>query len=331
LKLIFITSEIHIMNIAGLDLNLLIVFDAVMSERNATRAGHKIGMSQPAVSNALNRLRHTLKDDLFVRGPDGMRPTARALELAVPIRCALTEIESALNPTDFDPATAERTFIMAVNDYASMTLMPYISTYISNEAPGVNVHTIPIEGQAPFRKLDSQQAEYGIFPLEETPERYNTLNLGGDKFVCMMRRDHPLANHTELPIEEYANARHLLVSPRGDPRGFVDEQLDRIGKKRRVVMTVNNFGSAPMIVLSSDMIVSVPSRLAEKCGNFFDMHVVSSPIQPPTTITGMVLFWHNRLNNHPAHTWFQGIMQRAADDLATYGMDHYLTISKPGQ
>ncbi len=318
------------MNLAGIDLNLMLVFDAVMSERNATRAGTKIGMSQPAVSNALNRLRHSLKDDLFVRGHDGMRPTARALELALPVRTALMEIEEALNPVAFDPATAERTFTVAATDYSTMTLLPYLSTYISNEAPGVNIHTIPIEGRF-FEKLDAQRAEYGINPLGEVPDRFNSLRLGGEKFVCMMRPDNPLAKYSELPLEEYAAARHLLVSPRGDSHGFVDDQLQKIGLNRRVVMTVNNFGSAPMIVLSSDMILTIPSRLAEKCGNFFDLHVVPSPVQPPSDIIGMTLVWHKRLTNHPAHTWFQNLMKRAAQDLEIYGMDHYLAVPTPGQ
>lgn len=318
------------MNLAGIDLNLLLVFDAVMSERNATRAGTKIGMSQPAVSNALNRLRHVMRDDLFVRGQDGMRPTARALELAMPVRSALMEIEEALNPLSFDPATAERTFTVAANDYSTMTLMPYLSTYISNEARGVNIHTIPIEGRF-FEKLDAQDAEYGINPLGEVPERFNSLHLGGDKFVCMMRPENPLAKYDELPLEDYAAARHLLVSPRGDARGFVDDQLEKAGLSRRVVMTVNNFGSAPMIVLSSDMILTMPSRMAEKCGNFFELRVVPSPVQPPSDVTGMTLVWHKRLTNHPAHTWFQNLMMRAAHDLEMYGMNHYLTVPAPGQ
>lgn len=318
------------MNLAGLDLNLLLVFDAVMSERNATRAGNKIGMSQPAVSNALNRLRHVLKDDLFVRGQDGMRPTARALELATPVRHALMEIEEALNPMAFDPATTERTFTIACTDYSSMTLMPYLATYVSNEAPGVNIHTVPIEGRL-YEKLDSQEADYGINPTSNIPDRFNALNLGQETFVCMMRPDNPLAKYKELPIEEYAAARHLLVSPRGDARGFVDDELEKRGLNRRVVMTVNHFGSGPMIVLSSDMILTMPSRMADKCSNFFDLHVVPSPVQPPSDILGMMLIWHNRLTNHPAHTWFQSMMKRAAQDLEIYGMDHYLNVDKPGQ
>lgn len=311
------------MNIAGLDLNLLLVFDTVMNERNITRAGFKIGMSQPAVSNALNRLRHTLKDDLFLRGADGMRPTARAIELATPIRSALMEIESALNPTAFHPATAERTFTLATTDYAALTWMPYIATYLSEEARGVNLHTIPIEGRL-YEKLDTQEADFGFTALEaiSIPDRFGSMALGQEEFICMMRPDHPLAKYEEIPLEEYAAARHLLVTPRGDARGFVDDALEKQGLKRRIVMTLNQFAAAPMAVLSSDMVLTAPSRIAEKCVQFFDIHIVKSPIQAPPEIGGM-LIWHNRLSNHPAHSWFREQIVRACEEMEEFGVQHF--------
>ncbi|MCK0068933.1 MULTISPECIES: LysR family transcriptional regulator [Kordiimonas] len=315
------------MNLAGIDLNLLLVFDAVMKERNATRAGMAIGMSQPAVSNALNRLRHIMKDDLFVRGPDGMRPTSRAQELANPIRHALAEIEEALNPASFDPANAERTFVIATTDYASMTLMPYLASYISDEAPKVNIHTIPIQGRL-YEKLDSQEADFGITALSETPERFGRMDMHSDEFVVMMRPDHPLARHkNSIPLEEYSAARHLLVTPRGDARGFMDEQLEKRGLKRQISMTINSFGPGPMIVMSSDLILTIPSRMAGKCAQFFDLHIMPSPIQPPKELTGGVMIWHNRLTNHPAHTWFRQLIKRASDDFIQHGFEHYMNVS----
>lgn len=308
------------MNLAGIDLNLLLVFDAVITERNATRAGRKIGMSQPAVSNALNRLRHHLRDDLFIRGQDGMRPTARALELEMPVRRALAEIEDALNPVAFDPSTAERTFTIATVDYAVMTVMPYIAEYIMQDAPGVNIHTIPIEGRL-FEKLDHQEADYGLTALGDIPERFAHQAISTDHFVCMMRPDHPLAAfEDEIPIEEYAAARHILVSPRGDAHGFVDDALHDMGLSRRIVMVVNHFGGTPMLVSSSDLIATVPSLIAEKCTEFFDLHLAPSPITPPSSMIGGTMVWHKRLTNHPAHTWFRQLMLRAGADLAKHGV-----------
>jgi len=303
------------MNIASLDLNLLLVFDTVMTERNITRAGFKIGMSQPAVSNALNRLRHTLKDDLFLRGADGMRPTARALEIATPVRTALLEIESALNPVAFNPATAERTFTLETTDYAALTWMPFLAKYLAEEARGINLHTIPIENRF-YEKLDVQEADFGFTALEiaSVPDRFGSLTLGTEKFICLMRPDHPLAKYDQIPLEEYAAARHLLVTPRGDPRGFADVELEKHGLKRRIVMTLNQFTAAPMAVLSSDMVLTAPSRIAEKCVQFFDIHMVKSPIQPPPGIGG-VLVWHKRLSNHSAHMWFRDQIVRANTEM----------------
>ena len=307
------------MNLAGLDLNLLLVFDAVMNERNATRAGERIGMSQPAVSNALNRLRYVMKDELFLRGAEGMRPTARAMELEMPVRRALTEIEHALDPVVFDPKTAKRTFTIATTDYASLTLLPYLAGYLMDEAPGVNVHTIPIEGRL-YEKLDAQEADYGLTALGGVPSRFGREDIGTDSFVCMMHADHPLAKYDSIPIEEFAAARHLLVTPRGDANGFVDDYLASVGLSRQIAMTVNGFGAVPMIIDSSDLIASIPSKMADKCSEFFDLKLVPCPVPKPEGVTGEVLIWHKRLTEHPAHTWFLELVKRAGRDLDKYGM-----------
>ncbi|MBV1901264.1 MAG: LysR family transcriptional regulator, partial [Kordiimonadaceae bacterium] len=202
------------MNIAGLDLNLLHVFATIMKERNITRAGLKLGMSQPAVSNALNRLRHALKDDLFIRSPEGMRPTQRATELAMPISTALSDIENALKPIEFDPATATNTFTVATADYSALTWMPHLASYLSNEAPGVNLHTIPLDAHY-YEKLDTQEADFVCLPVNvaEIPNRFDSFTVEVDWFVCMMRPDHPLAKYKDIPLDKYAAARHLLVTP----------------------------------------------------------------------------------------------------------------------
>lgn len=319
MKLIFVTLDIRFMNLASLDLNLLLVFDAVMNERNATRAGERIGMSQPAVSNALNRLRYVMRDELFLRGPDGMRPTARALELEVPVRRALSEIEQALDPVVFDPATASRTFTVATTDYASLTLLPYVARYLMEEAPGINLHTIPIEGRL-YEKLDAQEVQYGLTALGEVPGRFGREDIGTDHFVCLMRNSHPLARYSEIPIDEFAAARHLLVTPRGDANGFVDDYLRNEGLSRQIAMTVNGFGSVPMIIEASDLIVSIPSTMAEKCCEFFDLKVLPCPVPKPEGVVGEVLIWHQRLTDNPAHSWFRDIVKRAGADLNMKGI-----------
>ena len=160
-------TDIHKMNLTNFDLNLLMVFNAVMRERNITQAGNVLGMSQPAVSNALNRLRHMLEDDLFIRGANGMRPTSRALELASPIRSALAEIEEALNPAVFDPAQATRSFTLASSDYIYLTLMPYIASYLSQEAPQMK---LPLLSSPHERRCQSgKNLAVTVGPVFSTP------------------------------------------------------------------------------------------------------------------------------------------------------------------
>lgn len=317
------------MNIAGLDLNLLTVFDAIMKERHITRAGQRIGMSQPAVSNALNRLRYVLEDELFLRGHDGMRPTARALELAGPIQASLREIEHALNSMEFDPSTAERTFTVTTTDYAALTWIPFLAQYLAEEAPGINLHTIPIEGRL-YEKLDGQEADFGFTAVERdnVPERFGYHDMEKEDFICLMRADHPLAKYDDIPLEEYAAARHLLVTPRGDARGFVDEELAKSGLKRRIVMTLNQFAAAPMAVVSSDLVLTAPRSIGEKCVQFFDIHMVKSPVVPSSSVS-LALVWHKRLSNHPAHSWLRDQIIRANHEVQEIGPQHFASHLKP--
>lgn len=291
------------MNLAGFDLNLLLVFDAVMRERHVTRAGARIGLSQPAVSNALSRLRHHMRDELFVRGPDGMRPTPRALELAAPIRAALESLEATLDKTEFDFSTAQRTFSIGTNDYSVATLMPGLMRRLETIAPGIGVRIVPSAGRT-FEMLDAQEIEFGISSFTDIPERFGSLSLIDDTYVLLMRSGHPLANG-EMSIESYAAARHLLVSPRGDPTGFVDRALAERGLSRRVTMTINNFSSAPALLASSDLIMACPRRIGEAYAELYGLVMRDAVFAGPREYASAVLVWHSRLASHPAYTWFR--------------------------
>lgn len=294
------------MNLAGFDLNLLLVFDAVMRERHVTRAGDRIGMSQPAMSNALNRLRHHLKDDLFVRGSDGMRPTSRAMELAGPVRDALQGLETALDSSPFEPARAVRTFSIGSNDYAVPTLMPLLAPRLEREAPGIAVRLVSSAGRT-FDMLDDQTIDLGISAFGDIPERFGRMPLLRDRYVLTMRCGHPLASGA-LSLETYSQARHLLVSPRGEVHGFVDDALAEKGLARRIAMTVNSFSSAPAILAASDMILAMPGRIADHFAPIYDLVTRPAPIAGPESYSSATLVWHDRLANHPAHRWFRAFL-----------------------
>lgn len=291
------------MHLAGMDLNLLRVFDAVMRERSATRAGEAIGLSQPAVSRALTRLRHHLKDDLFIRAPNGLRPTPRAEELALPVRRALSILELALDPVEFDAATSTRTFTLVTNDYVAGVLLPDFVSHITTAAPNVNLRLLPSTGNS-LDLLDQQMADFSITPRGALPERFDRLELSDAEFVLVMRRGHELSEG-EITLTRFAAAPHLVLTLRGDDRSFVDDVLDMHGLKRRVAMTINQASIGPTLVAASDMILMAPRELAEKLAPLHDLVVREAPIQGPPISARVSLIWHKRLASHPAHDWFR--------------------------
>jgi DNA-binding transcriptional LysR family regulator len=301
------------MNLAGLDLNLLLVFDAMMAERNVTRAAGRIGLSQPAMSNALNRLRHHLKDDLFVRGADGMMPTPRAQELAAPIHDSLAGLEEALDVASFDPLTSDREVNIGCNDYVICTLIPRLAAYLSDRAPELRIRLYPTAGNT-FDLLDGREIDFGISAVVDIPDRFDSLTLIEDTYVVTMRRDHPLADRA-LDLQRYAAADHLLVSPKGDAYGFVDNELAKQGLTRNVRMTVNNFSSAPPILAASTMILTIPRRIADIHAPLHDLHVAPCPVPSTMDYSSAVAVWHKKLASHPAHIWFRDALSAIAQDI----------------
>jgi DNA-binding transcriptional LysR family regulator len=200
------------MNWGAFDLNLLIVFDAVMQERSVTRAGTKIGLSQPAVSHALSRLRYMLKDELFIRTPDGMVPTPRAEQLASPVRRALSDMQLALEAETFVPQQATRLFVLALNNYAAVILAPPLVTEIISTAPGIRLDLRPSGLRDIPALLDRGELDLAIGTFEETGERFATAPLLEDSFVLVVRRDHPAAQRKLT--ERRSSACHISRSRR---------------------------------------------------------------------------------------------------------------------
>ena len=293
------------MNLRSLDLNLLVVFDAVFRERNITKAGAKIGLSQSSVSNALTRLRGHLNDELFLRGSGTMRPTPRAFELAEPIRATLVALEQTLDPKKFDPANEKRIFTIAAVDYFSVVMAPALARFLSENAPGVNIIILP-GASNPQELLDQGEADFAAGVFEDLPDRFAAETLIEDSYACVVNAEHPFAGTTPT-IEQYVAARHLVINANGIARGFVDDDLQKLGLTRRVVMTVGSFSIAPAIIEASDYVLTAPLKIIQSYTSK-KYYVFPCPVVSLPKMRQMDLIWHKRLSVHPAQQWFRQAM-----------------------
>ena len=299
------------MNWGAFDLNLLIVFDAVMQERSVTRAGQRIGLSQPAMSHALGRLRHMLKDELFIRAPDGMVPTPRAEELAQPLRHALSEMQLALEPAAFDPAVADRRFVLAVNNYAAVVLAPPLVAAVSAAAPAVRLALRPSGTLDIVDRLDRGDLDLAFGSLETPGERFAAAPLLEDPFVMAMRRGHPAGRRT-LSAKAFAELPHLEISSSGEDTGFIDGWLAEHGLTRRIALRAP-YLSAAAILVQSDMIAILSRRIAQEFVRSHPLEIREPPCASPLVRTTML--WHRRLDRHPAHRWMRNIVVSVSKSL----------------
>jgi DNA-binding transcriptional LysR family regulator len=297
------------MNWGAFDLNLLIVFDAVMRERSVTRAGDRIGLSQPAVSHALGRLRYMLKDELFVRTPEGMIPTPRAEHLAEPLRQALRGMELALEPEKFVPEEATRRFVIAVNNYAAVVLAPAMVIAAAAAAPRLGLDLLPSGTRDIAALLDRGELDLAIGSFEESGERFATMELFGDSYVAAMKQDHP-ARRAKLTEKALAALPHLEISSSGEDSSFVDEQL----RKRRLARNITHRAphlSAAAILANSEMVAVLSRRLAEAFLGTHRLAICELAFAAPASRTEML--WHRRFDNQPAHLWLRKLIQETAN------------------
>jgi len=298
------------MNFLTLDLNLLRVFDAVMTEQNLTRAASRLAMTQPAVSNAVKRLRDALGDELLIRTAHGVKPTARADSLWPAVRRALTDLEEAVAPRSFELASAHATFRMAMADATAGLLLPSLVRVIENQAPGIDVRMVPLTTREPRPMLLRADIDLavGFFPgvvaqlqgATDTPIRHERLFAG--EYVCVMRKEHALSTKT-LSLDDYCNANHLLVSFSGRARGLVDDALLTLNRERRILLTVNQFFTAGKVVAASDLLMVLPMHLIEATGMTKALVVKELPFSMPQPQVDML--WHERDERNPGHQWLR--------------------------
>ena len=293
------------MNLNGIDLNLLVAFDALLSERSVTRAGARIYRSQPAVSAALSRLRALMKDELFVRGPNGLQPTPRALDIGEPLSQALAEIQRVLAFTqDFDPALSDAVFTIALSEHPTYVLLPRLVAALRERAPHVDIRVRNFTARDDaVALLDAGEVDVAIGVPATTPTgRILTQPLFEERFVCVLRKDHPAARK-KLSLKRFLSLSHLLVSPENDRFGLVDAQLAKQGLKRRLGLTLPQLYAAPMLVAQSDMIATLMQGVV-RCSGYADHLCVIAPPLPIEAVP-FVMSWHRRNDVHPAQRWLR--------------------------
>jgi DNA-binding transcriptional LysR family regulator len=291
--------------LGAIDLNLLVVFDAVMQERNVTRAGQRLGLSQPAMSHALTRLRYMLKDDLFVRTPKGMLPTPRAEQLALPVRTALDGLQHSLEPTQFVPSKATRSFRVAVDNYSAVVLVGPLAGRVTKTAPGVTLEFRPSGTLNIPDLLDRGELDLAVGPFPEQGERFSRLSLLEDDFVLVLRKGHPAAENRELSMEKFAALSHLSISSVAYNTDFIDQALARRRLKRRIQLRAP-FLSAVRILVASDMVAVLQRRVAEELVRYRPLVIRALPHSSPTLETAMI--WPRWLDDQPAHRWLREVV-----------------------
>jgi len=294
------------MNVLDLDLNLLRAFDAIATEGSVTVAGERIGLSQPAMSNALARLRQLFDDPLFVRTPRGMRPTPFAQQLSQPVREALRLIQGALQQhAGFDPRSSGNTFRFHMSDIGEMVFLPGLLERVKRDAPGVKIEVMRIPVKDVHTALESGELDLAVGFLPGLTTGMRQQPLFREHYVCMMRADHPLIGE-KISARQFRDAAHVLVSYAGTGHQVIEETFVAEGLSAHIAVRVPHFLVVPMILARTDLIVTVPSRVAAVFAQGGNFKVLPLPLRLPGF--EVRLHWHQRFHQDPANRWLRLLM-----------------------
>ncbi|GAA3564139.1 LysR family transcriptional regulator [Marinobacter xestospongiae] len=299
------------MDIAKVDLNLLKLFDALLKEGSVTRAGQRLGLSQPAASRGLGRLRRLLNDQLLVRTATGWELTPRAMALSELVTKLLDDARAIVAPTEFDPATASGRLTIASADHLALLLMPTLTSKLAVLAPGIDLVIPPPSGDN-VALIAQGGADLAIGSFRDLPARFHCRSLYHEDFVCVVRQGHPVLAEG-LNLHNFAALSHLAVIITGQGRSSVDEALSKHGLTRRIAVRTPHFLVAPTIVAESDLILTMPRKLAIRLARSTAIEILEAPIRiEPMTPS---LIWHERQHYDPAHQWLRQLIVDIAQAL----------------
>ena len=295
--------------LADVDLNLLVALDALLQARSVSGAAARVGLSTPAMSHALGRLRKQLGDPVLVRAGQGMVPTPRAEAMRNGVHELLGRARAVLEPVpSFDPRVADRELRIRASDYVLSTLGAELDLRITQSAPRVRLRFLPNTAQDPV-EIREGTVELAIGVYRDLPPECRIQTLFDERLVCVVRREHP-SIRARITLDQYATADHVQIAPRGQPGGYVDVVLARQGRHRRVARAVPFFLSAMQLAAQTDYVLTVPERLARSWAARFDLRVLEPPLAfEPYAV---VQLWHPRHHDDPGHEWLRAQVAAAA-------------------
>jgi len=299
--------SMHEIDLSRTDLNLLVVFDALMKERHVGRAAARLSLSQSATSHALGRLRNLLGDQLFVRHPKGVVPTIRARDLAEAVADLLARARAIVAlQSPFSPASLTRTFTIGATDYGVFVVLAPLLARIQTEAPGLDLRILPIDAGRIADDFDRGDLDFAIGNFPKMPHRIEALPLFAERFVGVVRRGHPGVVGGEMSLDTFIETPHALVSFRGDPHGRVDDALEPLGLRRRVAVTVAHFLAMPFVIGASDMVGVLAERAAVRMAETAELSLFQLPIAVPPWDVHLVR--GRQLADRPEVQWFSNVL-----------------------
>ena len=303
------------MNLSGFDLNLLKVLDALLREGSTTRAAERVGLTQPAVSAALRRLRLSLGDELFLRRGQGLVPTDFARSLELPLREALDGLGALLGgPAAFNPARSTDVFKISGIDFFAEMLMPGLARELASRAPGMRVQLVDLVPDAYVEMLEKHQVDLGLLPAMDFPGWIDSRPLFHSTFITVARQDHPrlaragLAPGDTIPIDLFCDLGHVLCSPDGRLTAMGDAALAALGRERRVAMSLPFFAGVTRVVAETDLVALVPRQLALRVAPRLGLVLYRQPMPMRAPLIAMI--WHRRARANPAHAWLRDLVAR---------------------
>ncbi|HGG57246.1 MAG TPA: LysR family transcriptional regulator [Nannocystis exedens] len=298
---------IHHMNLRATDLNLFVVFDALLDTQSVSKAAKRIGLSQPATSNALARLRAIFGDPLFVRRGAAMLPTARSQQIAAHIRAGLSHLDRALAPPEgFDPSTAEHTFVVGAHDFAALLILPSLLAQVRTQAPGITLRIVRMGSLCPYTELEKGSLDLVFAAAINVPRSIACEIPPPIPLATAVRVGHPRV-HQRLTLRQFVELDHLLVAPLGGDRSPVDLALKKRGYSRRIALTVPDFLLAPHIVARTDLLVTLPRKVFDLVQPAGGLNLFKTPIQVKRV--PYACLWDKRREFDAAHIWLRDMVR----------------------